>query len=109
MTQQVMTVTILSPETTLYEGTVVSLSCINKAGQFDILPFHSNFISLIYQSITVHPAGNQPDIKIPIGYALLKQINNAITILTNVDISSYTQILTAQANQLTSPASQAAK
>lgn len=88
---------ILSPENILFEGKALSLTCINKEGQFDILPFHSNFISLIYESITVFPPSEQPK-KFPIGYALLKCLSNNITILTNVDISSYTELLTSSKN-----------
>lgn len=98
MTQKqntVLNVSIVSPEETLFEGTALSLSCYNKEGEFDILPYHSNFISLIYQSITVYPTTG-PAKTIKIGYALLKCISNTITILTNVDISSYSEILTAQ-------------
>lgn len=86
-------VKILSPESVLYEGQARFLTCINKAGPFDILPYHSNFISLIYQSITVFPVSKEPQV-IPIGYALLKCLSDSITILTNVDISSYSQLLT---------------
>ncbi|MBP7966901.1 hypothetical protein KAZ66_01380 [Candidatus Woesebacteria bacterium] len=91
----ILHVSILSPEEVLFEGDVNSLTCFNKEGEFDILPFHSNFISLIYQSITVYPI-NAPPKTISIGYALLKCISNTITILTNVDISSYSELLTAK-------------
>ncbi len=99
MTEQkddlILHVSILSPEEVLYEGDATSLTCFNKEGEFDILPFHSNFISLIYQSITVYPTDAAPK-TISIGYALLKCISNSITILTNVDISSYSDLLTAK-------------
>ena len=94
-----LNVKIVSPENILFEGQALSLTCINKEGQFDILPFHSNFISLIYESITVFPLSAEP-IKIPIGYALLKCLSNNITIFTNVDISSYSELLTSSKSSL---------
>ncbi len=90
-----LSVSILSPEEVLFEGDVFSLSCFNKEGEFDILPYHSNFISLIYKEIKLFPENSEAK-SIPIGYALLKCISNNIMILTNVDISAYSQLLTAQ-------------
>lgn len=89
---------ILSPEEILFEGKAHFITCINKEGEFDLLPYHSNFISLIYKRIRVYPIEEeQKDIEI--GYALLKCYKNTVIILTNVDISSYTAILTAQHNE----------
>ncbi len=90
-----LSVSIVSPEEILYEGDAKYITCINKEGEFDLLPFHSNFISLIYKYIRVYTISGEVK-HIDIGYALLKCMGNTITILTNVDISSYTEILTAQ-------------
>ena len=97
---QKLSISILSPEEILFEGQAYFISCINKEGEFDLLPYHSNFISLIYKKIRVYPTeGEIKDIQI--GYALLKCFKNTVTILTNVDISSYTEILTAQHSSAT--------
>ena len=87
-------VTILSPEETLYNGSANSVTCMNKEGEFDILPMHSNFISLIYKKIVIHRS-NEKDTVIDMGYALLKCIGNKLTILTNVDISTYSDLLSS--------------
>ncbi len=94
-TEPTINVRIVSPEKTLFEGLARSITCFNKEGEFDILPFHSNFISLIYKSITVNPVDTESQ-RFEIGYALLKCMGNSITILTNVDISSYSEMITAQ-------------
>lgn len=36
-----------------YEGKVETISSQNKLGKFDILPRHSNFITLIFDSLSI--------------------------------------------------------
>jgi F0F1-type ATP synthase epsilon subunit len=47
-------VVIRNRQTILYEGDVKAISSKNDTGIFDVLPEHTNFISLINESITVH-------------------------------------------------------
>ena len=42
-----LTVKILSPTQTIYDGEAFSISSVNSLGKFDILPFHANFITLV--------------------------------------------------------------
>jgi F0F1-type ATP synthase epsilon subunit len=42
-----------------YRGPAVAISSLNKVGKFDILPEHTNFISLIYKKMTIHLLGKQ--------------------------------------------------
>lgn len=37
-----------------FEGEARAVSSENKVGKFDILPEHANFISLIFNSLTIH-------------------------------------------------------
>jgi len=37
-----------------YEGKAEAVSSENKLGKFDILPRHSNFITLIFNELTLH-------------------------------------------------------
>ena len=37
-----------------FEGKAKAVSSKNKVGEFDILPNHANFISLIFNSLTVY-------------------------------------------------------
>lgn len=37
-----------------YRGPAVALSSQNKLGKFDVLPEHTNFISIIQKKLTVH-------------------------------------------------------
>jgi F0F1-type ATP synthase epsilon subunit len=47
-------VVIRNRQTVLFEGDVKAISSKNDTGIFDVLPEHTNFISLINESITVH-------------------------------------------------------
>ncbi len=38
----------------VYSGEVAAVSSINKIGPFDILPYHSNFVSMIAKKLTMH-------------------------------------------------------
>lgn len=42
-----------------YEGQAQAVSSINASGPFDILPSHSNFISLIRKRVTIIAANKQ--------------------------------------------------
>jgi len=42
-----LTVKIISPTQTLFDGEAYSISSINSSGKFDILPYHANFITLV--------------------------------------------------------------
>lgn len=53
MSKPQLHVTIKSPDTVLYSGDAVILSSENTVGKFDILPNHSNFISLITTEVTL--------------------------------------------------------
>ena len=37
-----------------FQGAAAAISSENKIGKFDILPEHTNFISLIFNKLTVH-------------------------------------------------------
>lgn len=42
-----------------FEGQAVSVSSENKVGEFDILPEHANFITLIFNDLTIHTASDE--------------------------------------------------
>ena len=65
---------------TLFSGAVSSLSAINKTGRFDIMPMHSNFISLIQGKITYKDAITAQTHEIPIDQAILRTSGNSVDI-----------------------------
>jgi len=76
-------ISILSPDKTVYLGQAEAVTCKNEKGEFDILPLHGNFISLIDDYITVHLPGGKTQ-RINIDGGLLKAFENKITILTGL-------------------------
>lgn len=77
---ETLTVTVLSPQSVLYNGTAYSVSSKNSAGNFDLLPGHANFITIIEnQSITIRTAKNQKiDFKFPL--AIIYTTSNTVKI-----------------------------
>ncbi|OGK26238.1 hypothetical protein A2954_03475 [Candidatus Roizmanbacteria bacterium RIFCSPLOWO2_01_FULL_37_12] len=50
---QDISVTIYGLESVLYKGNVNAITSINEKGKFDILPLHSNFISIVKDYLTL--------------------------------------------------------
>ena len=66
-------------ERIVFSGTAKSLSSVNERGVFDILPEHTNFISIIKDHLTVHKAdGGSEDIKIDHG--VVKVFANSVAV-----------------------------
>ena len=50
-----LSVEIASPEKQIWESKALSVSSVNSAGPFDILPMHANFITIVEnQSININ-------------------------------------------------------
>ena len=47
-------VTVLTPQRLLYKGPAVAITSVNDQGEFDVLPQHSNFITLIKDRLVIH-------------------------------------------------------
>lgn len=45
--EDLITVTIKSRKETLFEGSAFSVTSQNEGGFFDILPFHTNYVTLV--------------------------------------------------------------
>lgn len=52
MTNDQLHLIIKNRETTLFDGSVFFVSSFNELGRFDVLPQHTNFISLIKEKIS---------------------------------------------------------
>lgn len=101
---QTINITVLSPEETLFNGKATALTCHNLDGEFDILPSHSNFISLIDEYVIIHTIEGKEK-KITIGKALLKAVGDQIIILLNVDLTERDLIFKALFKQIEEKAS----
>jgi F0F1-type ATP synthase epsilon subunit len=70
-------------EDIVYEGRVSSLTSVNNKGQFDVLPNHANFISIIIDRLIIRDEENKEhDIKIDNGILRIK--NNNVQVFLGV-------------------------
>lgn len=82
--EQNIVVTIYNLESTLYEGKVNALTSVNERGKFDILPLHSNFISIVTDYLILHESnGNKKEFKLSEG--VLKMSNNQAFIFLGLE------------------------
>ena len=63
----------------IYNGEINSLTSYNQKGIFDILPSHSNFISMIKDKIIFTPSGGQK-VTYPITTAIMRVTSNKVSI-----------------------------
>jgi hypothetical protein len=72
MASNVLNVKILSPTQTIFEGEAYSVSSANSAGNFDILPYHANFITMVQKvPIRLRVRKKDADSKTDLGLEIL--------------------------------------
>ena len=76
--------TIISAEGTVYNQDVKAISSTNDTGDFDILGFHENFISIIKKKVIVHQVDGSLR-EFPVEVAVLKAINNKVEIFLGIE------------------------
>lgn len=75
MAKQALKVAVYTIKQVLYEGDVEALSSTNIRGPFDILPMHSQFISLIEKELILHH-GNGEQSKFDVIKGIIHVVNN---------------------------------
>lgn len=84
MISQELSVTIYGLESVLYQGKINALTSINDKGTFDILPFHTNFISVIKDRIILHKrSGDDQEFKLKKG--VLKIVGNQVSVFLGIE------------------------
>lgn len=76
-------VTVKSPEKIYFQGEATAVSSINKEGPFDVLSYHTNFISIIKETLVIHQLNNVP-ITIPIDAGIMKVWENTVHIFLGI-------------------------
>lgn len=89
---QLLQLKMLSPEKTLYEGMVSSVTCHNPKGTFDILYQHTNFMSMIDHEVVIIDPTNKKQV-FQIENALINVQDNVVTILVDVHFSEKETLL----------------
>ena len=81
--QNKISVVIRARSGILFQGDVDAVTSVNKVGVFDVLPWHTNFVSEIKDTIIVHmPQGLDTDF--PITRGVIKVEDNSVEIYVGI-------------------------
>ena len=80
---QFFQLTVISPDKTIFEDRVKALSAWNEKGPFDILPMHTNFVSIIKGKLTIKTMDGKKN-EIEIGNAILKAFENTVYVFVGL-------------------------
>jgi len=76
-------VNIQGREGVLFEGPAIRVSSVNATGDFDILPRHANFISLINDHIEVKPV--EGDVRtFPVDNGVLRVLGDRVEVYLGI-------------------------
>lgn len=78
-----LSVTIRTREEVLFSGQVNALTSVNEDGLFDVLPQHSNFISIIKDYVILHKPDNTTK-KIDLTSGVIQVTNNLVNIFVGI-------------------------
>jgi F0F1-type ATP synthase epsilon subunit len=79
----VLSVRVNSPDRVLWEGTAVWVSSKNSQGPFDILPLHSNFVSILEnEKIRINTGTEIKEYTFP--HSVIYVHSNHVYIYTNI-------------------------
>lgn len=83
MTGQILDVNIRNRKISYFEGRGGSVTSLNDRGEFDILPQHANFISLIRNYIILNK-GTKGEQKFVIGTGVVRVKENKVDVFLDV-------------------------
>lgn len=86
MLNSLLKVRIISPQQVLFEDEAISISSINSAGKFDILPHHANFITLIEDSPILIRKADKKLVEFKLPLAIIYTLSNKVTIYTKISL-----------------------
>lgn len=78
-----LNVTIRNREKVIFSGKVNSLTSVNDQGLFDVLPQHSNFISIIKDYVTVRAIDNTEQ-RFDLTTGVMQVANNIVNIFLGI-------------------------
>lgn len=87
---EVLHVKVSSPRKDFFNGQAVSVSSINSSGKFDILPEHSNMITLVNNSPIIIKALKGQIITFAFPLAIIYVRKNQVTIFTDIHLEKLT-------------------
>jgi F0F1-type ATP synthase epsilon subunit len=83
MTKDLLQVIVRSRQGVVFEGELYAVTSYNTKGLFDVLPKHTNFISMIQKKVILRQAdGRTDEISLDNGVMLVE--NNQVTVFLGV-------------------------
>lgn len=87
MVNQILQVRIISPKQVVFAGEAVSISSKNSAGNFDILPEHANFLTLVTNCPIIIRQGKKQQLNFNFPLAIIYTSNNRVNIYTDIQLN----------------------
>ncbi|TSC66664.1 MAG: Uncharacterized protein CEO21_133 [Microgenomates group bacterium Gr01-1014_80] len=86
MPNNLLNVRIVTPGAVVYEAQAISVSSINSAGKFDILPQHANFITIVEKSPIIIRMEKNRRLTFNFPVAIIFNMKNIVNIYTDISI-----------------------
>jgi len=86
---------ILKPQELVFLGKVHAVASINYKGPFDVLPGHTNIISVIYKSAGIYQE-NGENLKFDFDVGILRFINNTADLYLGLEFTQVLEKLSAE-------------
>lgn len=80
---KLLTVSVKGPKNELFTGTALSVTSINNKGKFDVLPYHTNFISLIRDYVIIREQ-NKKEITLPLQTGVMRVFEDKVNVLIGI-------------------------
>lgn len=80
---QALFVSIRTREKVLFEGSASCLTSFNLRGRFDILPYHTNFITLISKYVIID-TGKETERQFDIDKGILYAMSNKVSVYVGI-------------------------
>ena len=78
---------IVSPKKVLFEDNALSVSSRNSKGNFDILPGHANFITIVENTPLIIRRDNGQTIKFDLPFGVIYSVDGKINIYTDLQVT----------------------
>lgn len=86
--QETIQVKVISPKIEYFNGPALSVSSVNSAGPFDILPEHGNFITLVKSTPIIIRLPNKQQQTFTFPLAVFYTKKNVLTIFTDIQLEA---------------------
>ncbi len=89
-----LNVLVIHPERVIFEGKVRAITGRNDKGSFDVLPLHTNFVSIIKDKVTIVELNGQKR-EIPIEEAIMKVYENKVWVFVGIKENVTAEVIPA--------------